>query len=125
MNRTQAQRLLDVATALRESPNPRKFDMDAYGHDCRTPACALGHYAARKDMQKILCLDSEGELNFAKTGVWTSHHNKEVLEHFGLNVTESHRLFSGSGCGYARTAIQAAKFIENFLDDKGWVVARG
>ena len=56
------QRLLNVVRALRESPKPKAFSMDWYGYGpneafpCGTPQCALGHYAAREDLQDFLRL---------------------------------------------------------------------
>lgn len=64
-------RLLDVALALRESKNPEAFTMRfytwgwsstgyvLYPHPCRNPECALGHYAARSDLQPILKIDEK------------------------------------------------------------------
>src|SRR6187551_2522759 len=50
----QYKRLMNVAKALRESPNAGRFDMGCYIHSgseeegeknwCGSPACALGHY---------------------------------------------------------------------------------
>lgn len=67
-NERQDRRLLNVARALRESPNPKAFTMLRFVHGddsfsntvgsaadwCGTPACALGHYGSRTDLQKIV-----------------------------------------------------------------------
>ena len=77
MNQEQASNLLNVATALRSAEREKlPFNMARYGnalregwsrfmgkqdgslsvrdrdvHTCGTPACALGHYACRFDLQ--------------------------------------------------------------------------
>lgn len=130
MNKIQAQRLLNVASALREAPISRQFDMDTYVHDCGAPACALGHYAGRPDLQRLLTLritrHSYGVGQYAMTykgsAEWADWGDIRVLEHFGLAGEEGQELFDAGGCGNAQTAIQAANYIENFLDEHDWTV---
>lgn len=43
------ERLMLVVRALREDPDPENFTMWKFSK-CRTPACALGHYASRRDL---------------------------------------------------------------------------
>jgi len=130
MNQVEATRLLNVATALRQARNPANFTMGRYGYknpdlsassSCGTPACALGHYAFRRDLQRAFQLN-EGELA-TSSGQWIDFGEYKVLEHFGINGSESFDLFSARGCDNAKTAIQAAIYIEKFLDRKGWVAA--
>lgn len=121
MNKTQAQRLLNVATALREAPRSlaRKFDMTLYGHNCKTPACAIGHYAFRRDLQRVFRLSRDGRLIFPN-GEKTSHSDVTSLRHFGITYDESCELFDDTGCDEAKTPIQAARYIEKFLDRNDW-----
>lgn len=117
-------RLLKVAQALRESPEPKKFTMQRYAHSCGTPACALGHYAARSDLQRTFKLKvSEGDtwgdydnVVVARPGFTISVLYDDVLvqDHFGITFEQACDLFSSEGCGGARTPLQAAKFIERF-----------
>lgn len=111
-----AERLLNVAKALRESPNPEKFHMSAYARSCGTPACALGHYAARTDLQQafilslgFLCTDYGAEIAF---------HSPKVRSHFDISREEAEELFSPDGCGGARTALEAARYVENFVRER-------
>jgi hypothetical protein len=143
MNKRQAQRLLNVARALRESEHPELFTMESYvnnaamlsnrfeatdvpEHWCGTPACALGHYGARTDLQRKIRI---ARIPFGFNG--TSYfglrygNNRDVgyaddamLNHFGLERHEAHLLFCPSGCGGAKTTLQAAQFIENFVAQK-------
>lgn len=129
------ERLLNVARALRESPAPEKFTMGSYLHTCGTPACALGHYAARRDLQSIFKpfkgkwagfvslvepryeIDPDGDNYFSAHDV--DYDEKEVLEHFEIDDEQARELFSGEGCGGARTAFEAAEYIENFVAREG------
>lgn len=147
MNKKQAHRLLNVARSLRESPSPKHFTMECLVHDehtlatlvdyefsdkgfCGTPACALGHYAARSDLQKLMKIrtkltktkygDSiESDVAYVKSG--RSIHVdewKKINEHFGITQEESSDLFGWDGCNAARTPQQAAKYIERFVANK-------
>lgn len=116
------ERLLKVAKALRESPKPKAFTMAQFGyyaasadHKCGTPACSIGHYAARRDLQRTLRLSRLGELTDNDgCSVWFS--DDIVCEHFGIEHSQAVMLFDGyTGCGKATTAKQAAKFIERFV----------
>lgn len=116
----QAQRLLNVARAVRESPDPSRFTMSREIHNCGTPACAWGHYMFRDDLQDEFTpysdysgfarhRDGKGHLTYA---------SDEVLHHFGITDDEAAELFSNEGCGYAKTALQAATYIERFVAKK-------
>lgn len=118
----EAQRLLNVALALRESPAPSKFDMGYYSR-CQTPACALGHYAFRTDLQGLLKLgthdvlfvnpdDGDGDDDSA------DYDANAILDHFGIDEEEAGMLFSTCGCDGAKTALQAAQYIERFVKEK-------
>lgn len=134
--KVQNQRLLNVALALRNSPEPEDFTMNLFVRECGTPGCALGHYAARRDLQRAFKLVSYiGEhWNFAAGSYQptikydiaraTDAHNRqsslghdsaEVLEHFGITGHEAEELFGPFGCGDARAAKRAAGYIERFV----------
>lgn len=157
MNKRQAQRLLRVAKALRESPLPKAFDMNTYvmggpetlfnledaglvkfDHDtyqffdkktgkllkeenfCGTPACALGHYGARGDLQRLMKVGvRQGAINLLYHANYNnrtvSYDDDTVQEHFGITEEQATDLFDGDGCGGARTPIEAAKYIEKFV----------
>lgn len=129
-------RLLNVATALDESPTPRRFTMGEYGRaptkraTCGSPACAIGHYAYRQDLQNAFQLarcasDTDGEKTLGilradldpatYDGPYLSYHHDAVLEHFGITSVEAEDLFGQSGCDGAQTTKQAAAYIRQFV----------
>lgn len=112
--RFRGDRLLKVARALRESKRPKWFNMGQYGYDCGSPACALGHYASRRDLQRAFKLMGN---NIKADGVreFVAYYEPAVYEHFGITAEESSELFCAHGCGEATTAKQAARYIENFV----------
>ena len=134
MNKTHQKRLLNVARALRESRDPRAFTMERFAHGCGTPACALGHYASRRDLQRAFRIDPEPAQES-----WTSYErlvldgldnavypdDYQVTDHFGLSIDEGCELFDVYGCGGARTPIQAARYIERFVARKQKEAGRG
>lgn len=111
------ERLLNVARALRESPNPDRFDMSMYVHSCGTPACALGHYAHRTDLQDVFVIDEDGDLLVREDGGlrWAQNPMTAADIHFGLAREFGNELFDTDGCGGAETAIEAAEYIERFV----------
>ncbi len=125
MEQIHKERLTSVVKALRDSPDPERFNMDRLTHPCGAPACALGHYAARDDLQEMFVLvpqehwypGSGLRLKAAPTKQ-VSYTSRVVREHFGLTPAETHELFSASGCGEAKSADQAAMYIERFVARK-------
>lgn len=151
MNNTQAQRLLNVAKSLRESKTPKRFtmnkfvwgEMDRLAYDlrdvnaekfvqkerdfCGTPACALGHFGARTDLQSLLKIRTrvvDGEkiagLEYSRglsedQDKLVSYLDKRVQKYFGIDEGEADRLFGPDGCGNAKSVNAAANFIERFV----------
>lgn len=123
------ERLLNVAKALRESPNPDKFHMGEYAINCNTPACAFGHYAARKDLQDAFELHAmcDDGCCVGVTRVTDPTHSpitydfNVVLAHFAIEREDARLLFGPDGCGGAETAIEAAENIESFVrQNRAW-----
>jgi hypothetical protein len=122
-------RVLNIARALRESPNPDKFYMSSVlDRTCGTPSCAFGHYVCRTDLQDEFApriLDGFGWAPYFVDGRYALFMRAEVHNHFGLTAGEADLLFNGgTGCGFAetprseRTALAAAEFIERFAAKK-------
>lgn len=109
------ERLLNVAKALRESPKPRDFSMGRYVNHCGTPACAFGHYASRNDLQQFCKFDQISIVSFDDEDSLVDYDDPETCEHFGVTRDESILIFREDGCGRAKTAVEAAEFIENFV----------
>ena len=150
MNEMQASRLIHVADALRDAHADKwNFNMDTYGydkamssglrdlrgipksqhdwaieHNCGTPACAIGHYAVRDDLQEAFSLDTKGNLLSTETGFQIAHDQQVVMNHFGCSYDEISSLFDGDGCGSAATALEAAVYIERFVQDKGFEIVK-
>jgi len=117
------QRLQNVVRAVREGRN-EDFNMSIYANHCGTPACALGHYAARGDLQEVFSLSSVNGDSFkipVYNNTFTSIHTPFTVaaEHFDITIAETVELFSSSGCGKIGrepiTAKQAIAYIENFI----------
>jgi len=113
--RLTRKRLLSVARALRESPEPGSFSMSWYVTDCGTPMCALGHYASRPDLQDFLSLKKGSRYLRVGKGLLGGIDDPRLLRHFGLRDAQSRELFNPRGCGDARTTTQAADYIERFV----------
>lgn len=120
----QAKRLLRVAQALREAKHPEDFTMARYVNECGTPACALGHYASRRDLQKLLelCKDKWRDFGIMYVGEPNDAgiYDPKVLEHFGITENGSTELFGGVGCGDAKTPTEAADYIDAFVKNQGF-----
>ena len=121
------ERLLNVAKALRESPHAAMFSMVDYAHpDCGTPMCALGHYAARQDLQDFLVLDhARRAYRFASPVFYVNdkslpvtYDSSQVCIHFGIDTGEAEMLFGPDGCDHADTPNEAAKYIERFVAER-------
>jgi hypothetical protein len=119
------ERLLNVAKALRESPDPGMFTMSLECHPCGTPACAWGHYAARADLQDEFCIrpteddDEPGHDVFTQSGALAGAYSPLIDKHFDITMSQAIDLFSVGGCNFANTAIEAAEYIEAFVARNG------
>ncbi len=132
MNKRQEKRLLNVAKALREAPHPERFGMETFVHDkygenlnwCGSPSCALGHYGARTDLQKLMYIRqatkfSNPHLSFKNDRQGLFHlTNPDLLNHFGIRRFEAQELFEWYGCDRAKTPKTAALYIERFVARK-------
>jgi len=115
-------RMNNVVRALEKAPNPDDFDMALYGYStedkCGSPACTLGHYAFRRDLQKTFLLQKDGNLTLRNDnglGAWVG----DASPHFGITFTEAIDLFDIDGCNDAGTdRKQAIKYIANFIKQK-------
>ena len=120
MDQIHKNRLLNVARALRESQKPESFDMSRYGHNCKTPACALGHYAHRDDLQGLFGLTQKGYLILRESKSLVEFDDAPAVDHFGINGEEALELFGADdGCGGANSVDEAADYIEAFVANHG------
>ena len=114
------ERLRNVVKALRESPAPLNFTMSYWGQGCGSPACAMGHYAFREDLQDVYILNELGDIQKVDRVV------SEILQlpfesfakHFDLSQQETMALFGSNGCNKAKTIEEAIAYIEDFITEK-------
>lgn len=131
-------RLLLAAQATLESKVPASFRMNAYAHDCKTPACVLGNYAIRDDLQdvfelheytrwdgrKLVGLVPKGNPGFIESGHNTMDcDGTMVQEHFAIGDGVASNIFGVCGCDDADTPQEAAAYIEKFVADRRAAVA--
>lgn len=135
----KANRLLDVARALREAPaeHAKRFTMYHYAWSeqmtrsdwrplgvesnwCGSPACALGHYAARTDLQNgCRIAPKENKIVWADNSDSDgSIHQSFGMDWFGISARQFSSLFASNGCDQATTPVEAAEYIERFVLDR-------
>ena len=114
MNKARLEKLI---VAL-EGVKPSQFDMTMYVHWCGTPACVLGHFAARSDLQKKFTLSDGGwsAVHVRKTGESIDYFDDEVLTYFGITRAQSERLF-GADENEGATPATMRKRIRKFIDN--------
>ena len=90
-------------------------------HNCGAPACALGHFAVRTDLQRKFTLTQYGSLRLMRDKDHPIYPNSKVVkDYFGVNYDEASDLFGEDGCDGATTPKQAAKYIRKFLKQRGY-----
>ncbi len=113
------ERLLNVAKALRESKRPEEFTMGQFVRECGSPACALGHYAERTDLQSAFVLKLDPMWGW---DVYTSPGSelsfRHIMPHFDISEAETEELFGIHGCDDAQSPNAAARYIEAFVARK-------
>lgn len=108
-------RLQELALLLEDSPH--RYEQENYVHDCRTPACALGHWALAHPERWSL---TDNLLPFLRDsgGVGLCG----ACDEFSITMYETCELFGLFGCNRARTAKQAAAYIRAFVVKKEWLM---
>lgn len=94
--------ILDKADALHRKLGEPGYDQTRVSHnnECRTPACAWGHWRAQPNVTKRL-------------GEWASM--CFIESEFSISEYDAELIFGGEGCESAKTAKQAAKYIRAFV----------
>ena len=91
--------------------------MTKWGHACGTPACVLGHYAARRDLQDDLQL-YRGHL-YPAFGQTRGDLGDTIRGHFGIVSEELTILFGSRGCGSAyNNRTRAIAYLKEFIEKK-------
>lgn len=116
-------RLKKLIVALKGAKK-EDFSMVTFGNACGTPACVLGHYAARRDLQRTFKFAKAEAGDYAPRVLSSADHGAmgynafAVREHFGVALSEGDELFSDFGCNGAQTPKQAIAYIRKFIARK-------
>lgn len=105
--------ILDTADAAHRKRKEPTYSQYEFTHDCGTPACALGHWAAANPRRWYF----EGSLypQLRNAGSPYTSPLDDACDEFSIDSDETQELFDVGGCGNARTAKQAAKYIRAFV----------
>lgn len=120
MNKANFEKLLQ---ATREAP-AEAFDMGVFCGaltPCGTPACLLGNYAMRSDLQSAFTAQQGisgdmGRVCRTDTGdsLWID--DKYICEHFDITRGQADRLFNNNGCNNAgQDRAKALAYVERFM----------
>lgn len=123
----QEQHLRNCIRALQESPKPEAFAMRCFihanGSHCGSPACVLGHYASRPDLQNLFVFEPPSiRVHYRQGSKYVNggpveYRDHYFLEHFGLeDEDEADELFGGEGCANAQTPDEAIAYLEGFIE---------
>lgn len=111
-------KILDTADALHKKRGERPYYQGAIIHPCGTPACAIGHYAAHTP-SRFRVNKRDESVSYLPSTILDDHEARIAQAEFGISFDEGIEVFGWSGCGKARTAKQAAKYIRSFVRRKG------
>ena len=120
-------RLLQLAEMLEMIParhredngNYSGYDQNKIMHPCGSPACAWGHWFARNHERigkEQPSLYREVPNRHDVLVPWMGIEGAEV--EFGLPESRVYELFASTGCGYATTGHEAAKYIRQFVANR-------
>lgn len=105
-NRKQTEK--EAATKPAHSRAVFVYDQSKLQHDCGTPACALGEWAALHQ----------------KRWLWRGGcvSRRMAAKEFNITFEEAVELFSAEGMGQAKTATAAAKFLRGFIRESAYKI---
>jgi len=118
MNKARLEKLIVALDGVK----PKQFDMTMYAHACGSPACVLGHFAARSDLQKKFkfnekCDRFSAAVLLVKGGKPVYFEDDEVLEYFGITPAQSEYLFGCDGPNEFATPAMMRRRIRKFIDN--------
>lgn len=117
------QRLLNAARSVMEYDHSEdrvrrgEIYMGGFIKSCGAPACVLGHYAAREDLQDDFKVFGFGIVH-KYGGFSLGFDSGYVRKHFNLKSDELKSLFGEQGCGNATRAKQVSEYMNNFVAKK-------
>lgn len=98
-------RLLNAARAVVEFDHSQdkvrqgRVWMTYYMKPCGAPACVLGHYALRADLQDAFKVVGSQIAPIDNEHAPVIYDGWRIRDHFGLSYEEANDLFSAGGCG--------------------------
>lgn len=114
-------RLEKLIVAL-EGVKPRDFDMGRYVHSCGSPACVLGYFASRGDLQRkfVITRDNYDGVNICLRGTKepVDHWDRVTHGYFGISEEQAEYLF-GAESNEGATPAQMRRKIRKFIDRDG------
>lgn len=124
-----ASHLEDVHATYKENDYDHGYYQTTIQHPCGTPACAIGHYLELRGMLPekastvYIAWENKEETNIFEDRFYANlaregHLVFEATDEFDLTEYEARDLFDFEGCGDARTALQAANYIRDFVARK-------
>lgn len=105
--------VLDVADDFHAMNGEEGYAQTRFVHPCGTPACALGHWVAHKYPKKVNHLKDARQLGTIIVDI--------CEKDFGIAqwaYSTWLKLFGPDGCKGAKTSIQAAAYIREFVTEK-------
>lgn len=114
-------KLLEVADERHRAKNEPAYKQHLLVHNCGSPGCAIGHYAAankargwaiKRDKtyrEMRVVIKRKGLLGIC---------DPRVQKEFAISAAEASELFSATGCDGAPTASAAAAYIRMFVGRK-------
>ena len=99
--------------------------MNNYVHACGTPACVLGYFASRVDLQRkfVLAKNAQGymtcQLRVQDHDYPVDYEDTQVLGYFGINREQAEYLFGGGYPNDGKTPAQMRRKIRKFIDKNG------
>lgn len=110
--------ILDRADADHDAKGEPRYKQYVYTHECNTPACALGHWAAAHPERWTLNPRSEYESEPKLLDSPYTTPFQDARHEFDLTRGDVDELFSWDGCGAALSASEAAAYIRAFVGRK-------
>lgn len=93
------------------------YDQHMFRHDCGTPGCALGEWAALHPKRWRWYQQGFMPELVNGCGAITS-----AAKEFNITFDEAADLFDGEGMGQAKTATAAAKFLRGFIRENAYKI---
>lgn len=109
--------ILDVADAAHRASHEPTYNQRCLRHECGTPACAIGHWAAHERSRWVFKRGDGVRLKASNNMISVPNLMQDAATDFAITQLQAIELFENEGCGNARTAHQAALYIRKFVKE--------